>query len=216
MEGLSFGELLRQLSLPEWRDLHHFRLDMTQFEDDNFSPINGSQTKDEQKAHFPSKIPPGKMYPTPCLRHALVEVYFRDDHFNQGSMSYLLNLLTSYPNLQTLKDCHAYIDGSKPTPCPPWSTYQLRSFSLGLRIEGRSTGDTSLEEAVALATASADRIALAFMDQLVRQIDLRGMQLQFNSRGNCGPSPFLDLAVGSKNGLEQLGKLARLEFLVII
>ncbi|KAF9299680.1 hypothetical protein BGZ74_008769, partial [Mortierella antarctica] len=81
-----------------------------------------------------------------------------------------------------LKVNHDYIDGSEPTPRPPWSTYQLRSFSLGLRIEGRSTGDTSLEEAVALATASADRIALAFMDHLGRRPDLREMQLQLNKR----------------------------------
>ncbi|KAG0097026.1 hypothetical protein BGZ93_003539 [Podila epicladia] len=215
MERLSSGELLCQLSLPEWRDLHHFRLDMTHFQDDNFSPIRESPVHEEQKAHFPSTIP-GKMYPTPCLRHALVEVYFQDDHSNQGSMSYLLNLLTSCPNLQAIKANHVYIDGSEPTPCPPWSTYQLRSFSLGLRIQGRTTDNISLEEAVALATASADRIALAFMDQLGHQTNMREMQLQLNNRGSCGPSPFLDLAVGPKNGLGQFAKLARLESLVII
>ncbi|KAG0343513.1 hypothetical protein BG005_002336, partial [Podila minutissima] len=43
----------------------------------------------------------------------------------------------------------------------------------------------SLEEAVAPATASADRIALAFMDQVGRQTDLREKRLQLNKRGNC-------------------------------
>ncbi|KAF9318781.1 hypothetical protein BG006_003128 [Podila minutissima] len=131
-------------------------------------------------------------------------------------MSYLLNLLTSCPNLQALKAKPVCIDGSEPTPCPPWYTYQLRSFSLRLRVEGRLTGNISFQEAGALAAASADRIALAFMDHLGRQTNLREMQLQLNRRGNCGPSPFLDLAVGPKNDLEQLGKLARLESLVII
>ncbi|KAG0029463.1 hypothetical protein BGZ82_007951 [Podila clonocystis] len=216
MERLDSGDLLCQLALPEWRTLHHFSLDMTQFRDDNnLLPIHGSPKEEEHMAHFPSILPPGKMYPTQCLRHALVEVYFQNGRSNQGSMSYLLDLLTSCPNLQALRANYIYINGSEPTPCPPWSTYQLRSLSLGLLIEGFGTDSITLEAAVALATASADRIALAFMDQLGRQTDLRELQLQFNNRNNCGPSPFLDLAVGPKNGLGQLTKLARLESLVI-
>ncbi|KAF9322352.1 hypothetical protein BG003_000023 [Podila horticola] len=216
MEKLDSGDLLCQLSLPQWRILQHFSLDMTQFQDHkSLSPINGSPTEEDQKAHFPSILPPGNMYPTQCLRHALVEVYFQNARSNQGSMSYLLDLLASCPNLQVLRFNHVYINGSEPTACPPWSTYQLRSLSLGLYVEVAANDNISTEEAVALATASADRIALEFMDQLGRQTDLRELQMQFNSSANPGPSPFLDLAVGPKNGLGKLAKLARIESLVI-
>lgn len=215
-EKLDSGEQLCLLSLPEWRNLHQFSLDMTQFESSNsFSPVNGSPTEEEQKAHFPSMLPPNLIHPTPCLRHALVEVYFHDGRSDQGTMTYLLDLLTSCPNLQALRANHISINGLEPNPCPPWSVHQLRSLSLGLYIEGQSTAETSPEEAVAMATASANRIALAFMDQLGRQTDLRELQLQFNNRLYCGPSPFLELAVGAKNGLGQLAKLARLGSFVI-
>lgn len=215
-EKLDSGEQLCQLSLPEWRNMHQFSLDMTQLESNNsFSPVNGSPTEEEQRAHFPSMLPPNQIYPTPCLRHALVEVYFHDRRTDQGTMSYLLDLLTSCPNLQALRADHISINGLEPNPCPPWSAHKLRSLSLGLYIEGQVTAETTTEEAAALATASADRISLVFMDQLGRQTDLRELQLQFNNHLYCTPSPFLELAVGAKNGLGQLAKLARLESFVI-
>ncbi|KAF9271408.1 hypothetical protein BGZ74_006060 [Mortierella antarctica] len=63
-----------------------------------------------------------------------------------------------------------------------------------------------------VALASSSRIAPSFMEQLGYQTRLYDLVLPFNAAYRCGASPFLQLAIGLLNGLDQFEELKRLEY----
>lgn len=137
------------------------------------------------------------------------------------SMESLLQFLSTCPNLQLLFAKTAVVGGSErpgvlPEASPQWASCKLKKLRLGFMLEGHTIdieafgGVQDLIKARALALAS--RIAPSFMEQLGNQNDLYDLELSFHPVYRCGTSPFLQLAIGSVNGLGQLSGLSRLEF----
>jgi hypothetical protein len=96
---------------------------------------------------------------------------------------------------------------------------KLRKLRLGVWLYGHPNDVKHFdnynelpEDTKTRSSESARKIAHSFMEQLGYQSDLRHLELSFNAAFRCGTSPFLQLAVGPANGLDQLSKLSRLEF----
>jgi len=139
-------------------------------------------------------------------------------------ISELLQILGVCPNLEVLDAETVFFDGSDSPlldPCLPWVSKKLRKLRLGFWLNGHpnnlfdfhylSEWSPILPETTARALKAAKNIAPSFMEQLGYQTDLRQLELSFNAAYRCGSSPFLQLAVGPANGLDQLSELHRLE-----
>lgn len=137
-------------------------------------------------------------------------------------MSLLCDILASCVNLQELEAPLVMIDGSKLHRCPVWATRKLRVLKLGVtrmtRIYENSLYlDVSREESsTGESLQSEARLAPRFMKQLGYQTGLVELELRLNDFTMIDDSPFLHLKVGPENGLDQLGRLHRLESLVIL
>ncbi|KAG0030370.1 hypothetical protein BGZ81_002752 [Podila clonocystis] len=134
-------------------------------------------------------------------------------------MPLLLQALMVCPNLEVLSAKTVFIEGSEPglpATCPQWASRKIKKMGLGFWLDGHDHDmgdfDTGRDQVtVQRSLNSANRIARSFMAQLGSQADLQDLELSFNCAYRCWTSPFLQLAVGPSNGLDQLAGLHRLE-----
>lgn len=141
----------------------------------------------------------------------------------QLPMPLLLQTLMVCPNLEVLRAKRVFIEGSEPglpATCPQWASHKIKKLTLGLWLDGHDNDDSDFHTGrntitVRASLNSASRIAKSFMAQLGSQIDLQDLELSFNCTYRCWTSPFLHLAVGTPNGLDQLAGLHRLEYFSI-
>ncbi|KAG0361070.1 hypothetical protein BG005_009295, partial [Podila minutissima] len=135
-------------------------------------------------------------------------------------MERLIQVLGTCYNLQVLSADKVFIDGSGPglvpDVSPTWATRQLKKLRLGIRLQGHPNDDNDMrrvpEGIKEVALSSSSRIAPSFMEQLGYQTRLYDLVLSFNAAYCCGASPFLQLAIGLLNGLDQFEELKRLEY----
>ncbi|KFH65223.1 hypothetical protein MVEG_08704 [Podila verticillata NRRL 6337] len=147
------------------------------------------------------------------LRHALAEVTFSPSL--PLLMSSLLELLAACPRMRTLSVPIVQIDGSEPDVSPVWACQQLQTLSLGLYTSGYRIHSKTIDQVFAVSSASAEKIAPSFMQQLGQQRCLQDLQLLLRHTWRGDWSPFLDLSMGCTNGLEQLAELSQLEKVAI-
>ncbi|KAI9240362.1 MAG: hypothetical protein BYD32DRAFT_434048 [Podila humilis] len=152
------------------------------------------------------------------IRGLMVSLVFQDTL----KMSDLLHIFDLCYNLEVLDAKKVLIDGSGPPLLDtslPWVSEKLRKLRLGFWLYGHPNDTKHFdgynevpEDIKTRSLESARKIAPSFMEQLGYQTDLRHLELSFNAAYRCGTSPFLQLAVGPVNGLDQLSKLSHLEY----
>ncbi|KAG0351762.1 hypothetical protein BG005_008758 [Podila minutissima] len=142
---------------------------------------------------------------------------------NKIPMPLLLQTLMVCTNLEVLNAKTVFIEGSEPglpATCPQWGSRKIKKLRLGFWLDGHDNDENDFHTGRNNATVqrslnSASRIAQSFMAQLGSQIDLQDLELSFNCTYRCWTSPFLQMAVGPSNGIDQLAGLHRLEYFSI-
>ncbi|KAG0095041.1 hypothetical protein BGZ93_006418 [Podila epicladia] len=136
------------------------------------------------------------------LRHALVDITIKYGY--ALPLAHLLELLTLCPNLQSLKVQCVSFDGTEQGVDQSWICSRLREMDLFL--EQKKITAQGTEHVVDVA-----KVAHGFMAQLGTLHLLQELVLRVNNPWRCSVSPFLDLSVGTDNGLGQLSGLSRME-----
>lgn len=217
-EGL--GRHLRYImpASPSLRDISFGRIgtwdeDLAEFLDQPELKLDSVSLGEMKSDLYSGAIRPLLLRDTPhFLRHALVEATFSPSL--PLLMSSLLEILAVCPHMRTLSMPIVQIDGSEPDESPVW-TCQLQTLSLGLYTSGYRIHSKTIDQVFAVSSASAEKIAPSFMQQLGQQRHLQDLQLLLRHTWRGDWSPFLDLSLGCTNGLEQLAEMSRLEKVAI-
>ncbi|KAF9393121.1 hypothetical protein CPB97_000023 [Podila verticillata] len=124
-------------------------------------------------------------------------------------LQHFLEIVTLCPNLQTLQADHVGVTKTDRGTSPPWVCTNLRLLRVHLFSSGwiNWTGEENEEP---------QEMARTFMAELGSLTSLEHLELRFVfGEHDILQTPFMKLALGCKNGLEQLGKLAALKSLEI-
>lgn len=163
-----------------------------------------------------------QMLPGNCYKNLLKPFMTSPQHYLSNSLvglmftvadvlplEHFLEIVTLCPNLQTLQADHVGVTKTDRGTSPPWVCKNLRLLRVYLFSSGwvNWTGEENEE---------LQEMAQTFMAELGSLTSLEHLELRFVfGEHNILQTPFLKLALGCKNGLEQLGMLTALKSLEI-